>query len=130
VEEAEGHRQKIIMSSTLEALLAARSVSRPPPPPPNEDWIREMTRDASRYSGTYKTTLLTPQGPPLPITIDENMATIGTRVWDCSVLMSHQFLYHSTLLSYPRAPPPPNLRKPSQRTDVVGGRGGGVGDIC
>jgi hypothetical protein len=114
------------MPNALEALLAARSLPLPPPPPPEEDWIREMTRDASRYSGTYKTTLSPPEGPLLPITIDEDMATIGTRVWDCSVLMSHQFLHHSTLLSSSLVSPPPNLLNLSNRTVVEIGSGCGL----
>ena len=110
--------------ANLNAFFAARSAP-PPPPPPDEDWIREMTRDTSRYAGSYSTILSPPSPtPPITVDIDENMNTIGTRVWDCSVLMAHQFLHHSSLLSTPS--PPPNLVDLSGRLIVEIGSGCGL----
>ena len=62
----------------------------PSPPAPSTTWIREMTKDVSAYSGSYDTVLRGEEGTEVKVTIAEDYSSISKRVWDCSVLMSHQ----------------------------------------
>ena len=92
----------------------------------SSSWIREMTTDTLRYSGLYSTTLdASPNGSGVQIDIEENYDTIGTRVWDCSVLMSHQFLHHHRRLER-QSSPNPNLLSFSSRTILEIGSGCGL----
>ncbi|GMI07762.1 hypothetical protein TrLO_g11548 [Triparma laevis f. longispina] len=90
----------------------------------SSSWIREMTTDTLRYSGLYSTTLEVSPSDRVQIDIEENYDTIGTRVWDCSVLMSHQFLCHRERLQQPSSPD--NLLSFESRTILEIGSGCGL----
>mmetsp|Transcript_14712 Transcript_14712/g.30019 ORF Transcript_14712/g.30019 Transcript_14712/m.30019 type:complete len:294 (+) Transcript_14712:214-1095(+) len=73
---------------SLGAFLLSRS-----PPTPSSTWIREMTKDVAAYSGVYNTVLKGKGGKEVKVAIEEDYSSISKRVWDCSVLMSHQLLH-------------------------------------
>ena len=80
----------------LNAFIAQRQKQEPLPSKYSKhrlgSWTREMNPAASYYEKDYTHTFHTTNTSPITITIKESPITLGTRVWDCSIILG-QYLF-------------------------------------